>query len=77
MLVTWSALNRRHLTTAQCAKGVERKHRQLVEEYLKEITERSFQAYVKPLETFTSFKYLIQVMTEGEDDWPAVVGKLE
>ena len=22
------------------------------------------------------FKYLIQVMTEGEDDWPAEVGKL-
>ena len=76
MLVTWRALNGRHLTIAQCAKGEERKHRHLVEEDLREITKRSFDAYGQPLETITSFKYLRRVMTAGEDSWPAVVGKL-
>ena len=38
--------------------------------------ERAFEAYGKPLETVSTFKYLGQVMTEGDDDWPAVAGNL-
>ena len=40
-------------------------------------TERAFQAYGKPLDTVTSFKYLGQVIAEGEDDWSAVVGNFK
>ena len=40
-------------------------------------TERAFQAYGKPLDTVTSFKYLGQVIVEGEDDWSAVVGNFK
>ena len=36
ILVPWHALNRRHLATAQCAKGAERKRRRLAEEDLQE-----------------------------------------
>ena len=45
ILVPWSALNRRHLATAQCAKGADRKLRRLEEEALQESSERAFQAY--------------------------------
>ena len=36
MLVTWKAKNRRHITTAHCAKGEERKRWQLEEEWTQE-----------------------------------------
>ena len=42
---------------------------------MRESTERSFQAYGKPLETVTSIKYLGRVMTSGYDKWTVVVGK--
>ena len=45
-----------HLSTAQCAKGAEKKCRQLAEKDMREIMKRSFQDYVRPLETVTSFK---------------------
>ena len=35
-------------------------------------TERAFEAYGGPLETVATFKYMGQVMTAGDDDWPAV-----
>ena len=70
MLVTWLALNGRGLDTAQCVYGVEWKHRRLKEE------ERAFQAYGKPMETITSFKYLGQVLTTEEEYLPAVAGNL-
>ena len=35
MLVPWRALNRRHLSTAQCAKGRDRKLRQMAEEEMR------------------------------------------
>ena len=76
MLVLWSAVNGRNLATAQCAKGAERKCRRLVEEDLRESTERAFQAYGKPLGTVTLFNYLIRVMTAGGDDWMAVASNL-
>ena len=39
-----------------------------------ESTESAFDEYGAPLENVTAFKYLVQVMTSGDDDWPAVVG---
>ena len=76
IMVPCHALNGSHLTTAQCAKGAERKRRRLKEEYLREISKRAFQAYGEPLETVTLFKYLGRVMTVGGDEWPAVVVNL-
>ena len=48
----------------------------MAEAELREITERAFEANGKPIETVTNFKYLGQVMTAGDDDWPAVAEKL-
>ena len=39
-------------------------------------TEMTFEAYGKPLETVSTFKYLGRVMTAGDDNWPAVAGNL-
>ena len=36
----------------------------------------AFQAYRRPLETVTAFKYLGRVLTASDDDWPSVVDKL-
>ena len=72
MLVPWSALNGRHLATAQCAKGAERKHRWIAEEELRESLERDFQAYMKPLETVKLLKYMGMVLTAGDDNWKGV-----
>ena len=76
MLVPWRALNGRHHATAMCRKGAERKRRRMAEADQRDSTERAFEAYRKPLETVTTFKYLGRVMTAGDDDWPAVAGNL-
>ena len=76
MLVPWRALNGRHHANAMCKKGAERKRYRMAEVELRESTERAFEANGKPLETVSAFKYLGQVMTAGDDDWPAVAGNL-
>ena len=76
MLVPWHTLNGRHHATAQCARGEERNMRLLAEEELRESTERAFEAYSALLENVTAFKYLVQVMMSGDNDWPAVLGNL-
>ena len=43
---------------------------------MRESSERAFKAYWEPLENFAKFRYLGQVLTAGDDDWIAVVGKL-
>ena len=48
----------------------------MAEANLRDSTERSFEAYGKPIETDTNFKYLERVMAAGDDDWPAVAGNL-
>ena len=59
-----------------CKKGAERKRRRMAEAELQDSTERAFEAYGKPLETVSTFKYLGLVMTAGYDDWPALAGNL-
>ena len=76
ILVSWRALNRRHLATAQCAKGAERKRRRLADEEPRESLERAFQAYGEPLDNTTSFQYLGRVLTVAVENWTAVVGNL-
>ena len=72
MLVPWRALNGRHHAIAMCKKGAERKRRRMTEAELRDSTDRSFKAYGKPLEMVATFKYLVRVMTAGDDNWPAV-----
>ena len=43
---------------------------------MRESTERAFEAYEETLENVTEFKYLGQVMTAVDDDWPVVLGKI-
>ena len=44
----------------------------MAEEEKRESAKRDFQAYGRPLETVTSFKYLGRVLKPGGDDWPSV-----
>ena len=76
MLLPWREIIVRHLATAQCTKGAERKRQRLVEVDMRDSTERAFQDSEKPLETVTLFNYLGQVMPSGYNNWPAVVGNL-
>ena len=68
MLVPWRALNGRPYATAKCAKGAEQKRHRMAEAELRDSTERAFEAYGKPLENVSAFKYLERVMTAGDDD---------
>ena len=43
---------------------------------MREISERASEAYGEPLENVIAFRYLVQVLTAGYDDWLAVVGNL-
>ena len=76
MLVLWRALNSRHHATVICRKGAKRKRQWMAEAELRDSTERAFEAYGKPLEPVTTFKYMERVMTEGDDEWPVVTGNL-
>ena len=55
MQVPRKALNGRHLGTAQCVKGAERKWGRLAETEMRENLERSFHAYGKPIEAVSEF----------------------
>ena len=55
ILLPWRALNRQHLTTAQCAKRAEWKRQHMTEEEMRESAEMAFQAYNRPLVKVTLF----------------------
>ena len=76
MLELWKALNGQHNTTAQYVKGGGQERRQLAADEVKEGVARAFQAYGRPLDMITSFKYLGRVLTNLGGDWLAVVGDL-
>ena len=76
MLVLRKDFNGQHTTIFQCAKGVERKRRRMEAEEMQESVVRSFQSYGRLLETVTSFKYLVQVLTDSNENWTAVVSIL-
>ena len=77
MLVPWRPLNGSHLAIAQCVRGEEQKRGCLAEEEVRENLERDFQDYGEPLENVMAFRYIVRVMTAGDDVWPAVVGNLQ
>ena len=76
MQVTRQALNGRHLGTAKCAKGAERKRQRLAETETRENSERDFKAYRAPIKLVSEFKYLGRILTATDDGWLAVVGNL-
>ena len=76
MLVPRRDLNDRHPATDQCARGAERKRRQIVEAETRESLEWAFKAYGEPIQNVLTFRYLGRVLTVGEIDWLAVVENL-
>ena len=76
MLVPWKDFNVHLTTTTQCAKGVEQKICPLAVEEMRESAGRAFQAYIRTLETVTSFKYLGRTLKALDDNLPSVVGNL-
>ena len=70
------ALNGRHLGTAQCKKGAERKRRRLAQMETREKSERAFHAYGKPMEAVLEFRYLGRLLTAKDNDWPEVAGNI-
>ena len=76
MLEPLAALNGIHTTTSQCAKGSEQKRCWLSVEEMWESTVRALQAYGRPMNSVTLFKYLGQVMMASDYAWPEVVVNL-
>ena len=74
--VSRRALNGRHLETNQCKKGAKRKQRRLAAAEVKTTSEKAFHAYRDKMRAVTEFRYLRRVMTNTDDDWPAVAGNL-
>ena len=74
--VSRKALNGRHLGTSQCRTGTERKGRRLAEAEMRVTSERAFHAYGVQMREVTEFKYLGRVLTDTDDDWPAVAGNI-
>ena len=64
------------MRTAHCTQGAERDRQQLAAEEEREVTDRDFSIYRRPLEMVTSFKYLGRVISVTDNDWPAVVNNL-
>ena len=76
MLVSWQALNGRHKNTEMCRIGAEKKRRRLAEAEVRDSAEMAFEVYWEKLQTVPRFKYLERILTEGDDNWPAVAGNL-
>ena len=73
MFLSHQSLNGRHVVTAFCRQGAERKGRCLAEYESKERSETAFTEYGIPLAHVTSFKYLRRILTAEDDDWPEMV----
>ena len=74
--ISRTALNGRHLGTSQCRTGTERKRRRLVEAEMRATSEKAFHAYGIQIRVVKEFKYLRRVLTNTDDDWPAVAGNI-
>ena len=74
--VSRKALNGRQLETNQCKAGAERKQWRLAAAEVETTSEKAFHAYGNKMRAVTEFRYLGRVMTNMDDDWPAVAGNL-
>ena len=77
IMVLWAFLNGQQNTIAQCAKGEERKRRRLMAEDMRASMARSFQAHRISLNSVTSLKYLVHIITSLDDAWTELVGNLQ
>ena len=77
MQVPRKALNGRHLGTAQCSKGAEKKRQWLAETETRENLERAFKAYGESMKAVSEFRYLGRLLTATDVDWPAVAGNVK
>ena len=57
--------------------GADKNRRRLAEAEVRYSAEMAFKVYGKQIQTVPRFKYLGRILTEGDDDWPAVAGNLE
>ena len=76
MFVYQKALSSQHLAAAFFRRGTEREWRRLAEQEAQARIDSVLTAYGAPLSQVTSFKYLGKVLTEEDNNWPAVVCKL-
>ena len=74
--VSRKALNGRHLETSQCRTGTEQKRQRLAEAELEITSEKAFHTYGTKMRAMTEFKYLGRVLTNTDDDWPALAGNI-
>ena len=49
----------------------------MAETETRENLERAFHAYGKPMEAVSEFRYLGQILTATDDDWPEVAGNIK
>ena len=77
MQIPWASLNGGHRNTAMCARGADRKKRRLAAEAARKARETVFHAYGQPLENVSLFKYLGRMVSDDDNDWPAVVRNLK
>ena len=59
-----------------CRSGAEKKRRRLADAEVRDSAEMDFEVYREQLQVVPRFKYLGRILTEGDDDWPAVTGNL-
>ena len=77
MQVPRKALNGRHLGTAQFAIGAERKRRRMAKTETRDNLERAFNAYGKPREAVSEFRYLGRILTATDNNRTAVTGNIK
>ena len=71
-----AALNHRHPLSALCTWEAEIKRQRLEEEEARSGEVMALQAYDRPLEKVSWFKYLGLLLTVTENNWPAVIATL-
>ena len=62
--------------TEMCRSGADKKRRRLAEAEVRDSAEMAFEVYKKQIQSLPRFKYLGRILTEEDDDWPAVAGNL-
>ena len=77
MFLSHKALNSRHMMTAFCRQGAERKRRHLAKEEARVGAETVFTSYGVPLAQVNSFKYIGWIIMAVDDDWPELVRDLQ
>ena len=70
MFFIWRELNKNHQATSMYAWGDYRRLERLCEKEARSRTVGTFEAYGRPLETVTAFKYLGIILTASDNGWP-------